>query len=628
MMDSRVADLPHDDLVEEIKPVLRRQSRRVTAAEFLADVVSSGLLIEREPEQFAFAHHTFQEYLAAVHVREQGLASVLAEGVSDPWWRETTLLYAARSDADPIIAACLSANNLTSLGLAFACVDQDSAFDPDLHTQLDDMLNSVHESNRDPTRRRLMAGVLLTRHLGEQIRIPGGHRLCTRPITQGIYSLFRTETGQPRPDADSSSGTDEDPVRGVRGSDAIEFTKWANSITGGANTYRIPMPSSLSHQFERQEKTPLLSVPPISCAWADNSTTAGKNVFLWIPEGTKNPRAGNRDEYFSEITDDIILMIPPDIISKFGSSLILASRIIRNIALPQWEFDPDLAEAQLPSYRQGLSHIKQATKELSSTLKRDIDNPFQCDSDFAADFSLTLNTTLIRSLAQAKRKSQDLRNAPPPGISRRVFADFEKSLEEAQDMATDLALQFVRTSKSFTLADEKIIDQMPKSLTNCITSAATQAKSVEILPQALAAAVKDYANADDSAWDISIDADRLCSNLIDATNKVDQVKFWPSAQWIRLTARNLRNETERIFNRESEIANRESSLIRLSALLLAGEFNEMTRPRVRSYTDPEAPQPRSEAADMFRDVAAGITWLERRQNGTDPAAETIMLSIE
>jgi predicted NACHT family NTPase len=75
-------------------PILRRQSRRVTADDFLTDVVTSGLLVERETEHYAFAHHTFQEYLAAAHIRDNGLVNMLADMVSDPWWRETTLLYA------------------------------------------------------------------------------------------------------------------------------------------------------------------------------------------------------------------------------------------------------------------------------------------------------------------------------------------------------------------------------------------------------------------------------------------------------------------------------------------------------------------------------------------------------
>ena len=40
-----------------------------------------GLLIERETGQYAFAHKTFQEFLAAGHIRVNGLVEVLADAV-------------------------------------------------------------------------------------------------------------------------------------------------------------------------------------------------------------------------------------------------------------------------------------------------------------------------------------------------------------------------------------------------------------------------------------------------------------------------------------------------------------------------------------------------------------------
>ncbi len=54
----------------------------------------AGLLLEREPEQFAFPHRTFQEYLAGAHLASQGdfakkATTLAAEGVL---WREVILL--------------------------------------------------------------------------------------------------------------------------------------------------------------------------------------------------------------------------------------------------------------------------------------------------------------------------------------------------------------------------------------------------------------------------------------------------------------------------------------------------------------------------------------------------------
>lgn len=165
MMQRQVRDLPRTDVLAEITPALRRMPRKLTAEEFLTDIASNGLLIERESGLYSFAHQTFQEYLAATHIRDKGLPNVLVEAVDDVWWRETTLLYTARSDADPIVRACLASSSITALSLAFDCAEQDSELAPELRDRLFKLLGSVFDSGTDPERRRLVAGVLLTRHL-------------------------------------------------------------------------------------------------------------------------------------------------------------------------------------------------------------------------------------------------------------------------------------------------------------------------------------------------------------------------------------------------------------------------------------------------------------------------------
>ena len=164
MMQQRVRDLPRADLLAEIRPGLRRMSRDVIAEDFLADIASNGLLIERESGLYSFAHQTFQEYLAAAYIRDKGLSSVLADAVGDVWWRETTLLYAARSDADPIVRACLDSTSAAAFSLAFDCSEQSSELAPELRNGLDELLDSAFAPGTDPERRRFMAGVLVTRH--------------------------------------------------------------------------------------------------------------------------------------------------------------------------------------------------------------------------------------------------------------------------------------------------------------------------------------------------------------------------------------------------------------------------------------------------------------------------------
>lgn len=97
--------------------------------------------------------------------------------------------------------------------------------------------------------------------------------------------------------------------------------------------------------------------------------------------------------------------------------------------------------------------------------------------------------------------------------------------------------------------------------------------------------------------------------------------------WMSATARRLKEEAESVFTRRAPASRDASASIRLSALALAGEIDELELSRAgdRSW---RALPPRSEVGDMFREVAAAITWLERRQNGQAIATEVIMLASD
>jgi len=134
MTHDRVRDL---SLAAVLAHVKHRIPTAVELGNILDEIVSSGLLLERENEIYSFAHITFQEYLAAMHIREWNLVQVLVEAVDDPWWRETTLLYAARSDSSPIVAACLDSGTEEALALAVACARESMELSPELRYRLD-----------------------------------------------------------------------------------------------------------------------------------------------------------------------------------------------------------------------------------------------------------------------------------------------------------------------------------------------------------------------------------------------------------------------------------------------------------------------------------------------------------
>ena len=273
MMQRKLRDLSREEVCAVFGPALRRLPGRLTAEDFLADAGSNGLLVERESGLYCFAHHTFQEYLAAAHIRSKGLASVLAKTVDDPWWRETTLLYAAHADADPIVAACLESGTITALALAFDCDEQGSEIAADLRDRLEDLLAEVSNPGTGQKRRHLIAAVLLTRHLHQQVRTGSGTRICTRPVTGGLYRLFRNDTQAPAPDGPPSAVAGTEAARGMRASDASAFVQWVNDIIGGEPVYRLPRAAELDDPAVQRLIAVAASGPspvgPSPCVWIE-----------------------------------------------------------------------------------------------------------------------------------------------------------------------------------------------------------------------------------------------------------------------------------------------------------------------------------------------------------------------
>jgi len=89
------ADLEKQLAGHFIKEGCDKKTAQKRAKNFLGVIQDrSGLIVERSPGVFAFAHLTFQEYLAAraIRDREDGIPYTLTR-LHDPWWREVVLLH-------------------------------------------------------------------------------------------------------------------------------------------------------------------------------------------------------------------------------------------------------------------------------------------------------------------------------------------------------------------------------------------------------------------------------------------------------------------------------------------------------------------------------------------------------
>ena len=127
---------------------------------------------ERNPGIYGFAHLTFQEYLAAVHIKEENLEQVLVEQVSDSWWHETIRLYCAQADATQLITACLTANcpSIQALQLALECQYEALKIQQSIRSHLDILLTQGIE-DPDEERRRVIAEALLARRLQQMVHL-------------------------------------------------------------------------------------------------------------------------------------------------------------------------------------------------------------------------------------------------------------------------------------------------------------------------------------------------------------------------------------------------------------------------------------------------------------------------
>ena len=204
MMREHVSSLPADRVLGILGPQLERYPSSVTGEAFLDEVSRNGLLIEAPAGTYSFAHLTFQEYLAARHVSTNpDLVKSLAGNVSDSWWRETILLYAATADASLIVSACLENPTIPALTLAFDCGEASTEIDPDLRHRLDLERRRAFEPYCSAEHRRLIAGVTATRLTRQTLITATGTRICARPVPADLYWLFLADTQAPQPDSPS-----------------------------------------------------------------------------------------------------------------------------------------------------------------------------------------------------------------------------------------------------------------------------------------------------------------------------------------------------------------------------------------------------------------------------------------
>jgi hypothetical protein len=284
MMREHVTDLRAERVLEILGPQLERFSGSVTGEAFLDDMSSNGLFAEATAGRYAFTHLTFQEYLAARHVSATpDLVKSLADNVSDPWWHETILLYAATADASPIVRACLESGTIPALTLAFDCDDASTEIDPELRRRLDRERERAYEPDCPPQHRRLVAGAQAARLIRRTLITATGTRICARPVPADLYWIFLQDTQAPQPDSPCDPHADQ-PATGIWGTEARAFVTWLNSITATATGIEVRLPRHDELQQEAIAGVLSSQLPAsVTCAWTQSP--AG----LWLRAGQPHP---------------------------------------------------------------------------------------------------------------------------------------------------------------------------------------------------------------------------------------------------------------------------------------------------------------------------------------------------
>ncbi|MGW0203286.1 NACHT domain-containing protein [Nonomuraea sp. NPDC003201] len=233
MMRHKLRDISIEDAQRAIRPVLERTAPTLTPEAFLTHARRSGLLLERRHKHYGFAHQTLQEYLAAALIADhRSRRKLLSDNVSDPWWRETALLWAARADASRVVQACLDARTVPALHLAYACAAEARELAPALRDQLDQLLTSAPS---DPEQIRLLDGVAAARVLQDtHVLNDDGTRICAHPIPPDLWNRYAAHPST------RSAPLMTGPAAGPWTADITDFLTWLHALFADGTNYRLP----------------------------------------------------------------------------------------------------------------------------------------------------------------------------------------------------------------------------------------------------------------------------------------------------------------------------------------------------------------------------------------------------
>ncbi|MCX5965678.1 MAG: GUN4 domain-containing protein, partial [Cyanobacteria bacterium] len=144
VLNDREKTVTHDILHDRLSQYLQQENERVNAEELLEEIVRvSELLVEKELQEYEFAHWSFQEYLAAKEIFDRKDEKLVRDRLSVPEWKPLIMMYSSLlKNPSDLIRSMLDQG---LVDLARTCLQETTKkVDPILQQELDKDLNQLN----------------------------------------------------------------------------------------------------------------------------------------------------------------------------------------------------------------------------------------------------------------------------------------------------------------------------------------------------------------------------------------------------------------------------------------------------------------------------------------------------
>ena len=146
MLNDGEKTVTYDVLHDRLLRYLEQENENVDVSELLKEIVRvSELLIEKEMDEYEFAHLNFQEYLAAKEIFDRKVEQIVIDRLTIPEWKPLILMYSSLLKNPSALIRSMLDQNLTDLARS-ALQETTKKVDPTIEQELERLSNRVTNS--------------------------------------------------------------------------------------------------------------------------------------------------------------------------------------------------------------------------------------------------------------------------------------------------------------------------------------------------------------------------------------------------------------------------------------------------------------------------------------------------